>query len=48
MVYLAEERNVSFQVGGGITAQSDPEQEYEECLLKGKALLQLGMENTSE
>jgi len=48
LVYLAEERNVSFQVGGGITAQSDPEQEYEECLLKGKALLQLGMENTSE
>ena len=47
IVYLADERNVSFQVGGGITAQSDPEQEYEECLLKGKALLQLGMENTS-
>jgi para-aminobenzoate synthetase component 1 len=47
MVYLAEERNVSFQVGGGITAQSIPEQEYEECLLKGKAMLQLGLENTS-
>ena len=47
LVYLADERNVSFQVGGGITAKSDPEQEYEECLLKGKALLQLGMENTS-
>jgi para-aminobenzoate synthetase component 1 len=41
LVYLANQQQVSFHVGGGITAQSDPEQEYEECLLKGKALQQI-------
>jgi para-aminobenzoate synthetase component 1 len=29
----------TFNVGGGITIDSDPEQEYEESLLKGRALL---------
>jgi para-aminobenzoate synthetase component 1 len=29
----------TFNVGGGITIDSDPEQEYEESLLKAKALL---------
>ena len=29
----------SFQVGGGIVADSDPEAEYEETLAKGKGML---------
>lgn len=41
LVYLANQQQASFHVGGGITAQSEPTQEYEECLLKGKALLQM-------
>ncbi|RYG31387.1 MAG: hypothetical protein EOO01_35475, partial [Chitinophagaceae bacterium] len=29
---------LSYEVGGAITYDSDPEQEYEECLLKAAAL----------
>jgi para-aminobenzoate synthetase component 1 len=32
---------LSFQVGSAITFDSDPEREYEECLLKAKALLEV-------
>ncbi|MDB5234621.1 MAG: hypothetical protein JWR44_1614 [Hymenobacter sp.] len=32
---------LSFQVGSAITYDSDPEREYEECLLKAKALLEV-------
>ena len=36
---LVEDGRASFQVGGGIVADSDPEAEYEETLAKGKGLL---------
>nr|WP_262908719.1 anthranilate synthase component I family protein [Hymenobacter translucens] len=32
---------LSFEVGSAITYDSDPEREYEECLLKGRALLEV-------
>ena len=36
---LVEGQRASFQVGGGIVADSDPEAEYEETLAKGEGLL---------
>ena len=36
---LVEGDRASFQVGGGIVADSDPEAEYEETLAKGKGML---------
>jgi anthranilate/para-aminobenzoate synthase component I len=38
ILYNQENKYVSFSVGSAITAQSDPEKEYEECLLKAKAM----------
>jgi len=38
---LVEGRRASFQVGGGIVADSDPDSEYEETLAKGKAMLEV-------
>lgn len=38
ILYNSENRYLSFSVGGAITAKSDPEKEYEECLLKAKAM----------
>lgn len=38
IVYNQQEKYVSFSVGSAITAKSDPEKEYEECLLKAKAM----------
>ena len=35
---LVEGDRASFQVGGGIVADSDPEAEYEETLAKGRAM----------
>ncbi|HSP12395.1 MAG TPA: aminodeoxychorismate synthase component I [Salegentibacter sp.] len=41
ILYNSEKKFVSFSVGGAITAQSIPEKEYEECLLKAKAMRQV-------
>lgn len=38
ILYNSANRYLSFSVGGAITAKSDPEKEYEECLLKAKAM----------
>ncbi len=39
ILYHQLQRYVSFQVGSAITHLSNPEQEYEECLLKAKAMI---------
>lgn len=41
ILYNAETNYVSFSVGSAITSQSNPEQEYEECLLKAKAMFEV-------
>ncbi len=38
LFYNKKENYLSMQVGGAITQLSDPEKEYEECLLKAKAI----------
>jgi len=38
---LVEGHRASFQVGGGVVADSDPDAEYEETLAKGKAMLEV-------
>lgn len=38
LLYNQEKQYISFSVGSAITAQSVPEKEYEECLLKAKAM----------
>ena len=38
IVYNSQTGYLSYHAGGGITANSIPENEYEECLLKGKAI----------
>nr|WP_294795421.1 anthranilate synthase component I family protein [uncultured Mucilaginibacter sp.] len=39
LLYNADSRYLSFQAGSAITYHADAEQEYEECLLKAKAVL---------
>lgn len=39
--YNAMNHYLSFMVGGAITMQSDPEKEYEECMLKAKAIMKV-------
>ncbi|MDZ4664735.1 MAG: anthranilate synthase component I family protein [Bacteroidota bacterium] len=39
IIYNAKTKRLSFAVGSAITHLCDPEKEYEECLLKAKALL---------
>ncbi|MBC8046715.1 MAG: anthranilate synthase component I family protein [Fimbriimonadaceae bacterium] len=39
IIYNSEKRYVSAQVGGAIVYDSDPEEEYEECLVKLRALI---------
>ena len=41
ILYNASKKYISYSVGGAITAQSVPEKEYEECLLKAKAMKQV-------
>ncbi|MDC6364846.1 MULTISPECIES: anthranilate synthase component I family protein [Flavobacteriaceae] len=38
ILYNSNTNYVSFSVGSAITAKSDPEKEYQECLLKAKAM----------
>ncbi len=38
ILYNSSNKYVSFSVGGAITAKSIPEKEYEECLIKAKAM----------
>ncbi|MCX2495468.1 anthranilate synthase component I family protein [Pedobacter sp. PF22-3] len=41
ILYNAESKYLSFQVGGAITYQSNATSEYEECLLKASAILKV-------
>lgn len=41
IIYNAANKYVSCMVGGAITSGSDPEKEYEECLLKADAMLRV-------
>lgn len=38
ILYNATKKYISYSVGGAITARSIPEKEYEECLIKAKAM----------
>jgi len=41
ILYNETEKYLSFQVGGAITIKSDPENEYKECFLKAKAIMEV-------
>ncbi len=41
LLYNAAEKYLSFQTGSAITYYADPEKEYEECLLKAKAIMEV-------
>lgn len=41
LLYNQIERYLSFHVGSAITYHADPEKEYEECLLKAKAIMEV-------
>jgi para-aminobenzoate synthetase component 1 len=41
VLYNADQKYLSFSTGSAITHYSDPEQEYDECLLKGEAIRQV-------
>lgn len=41
ILYNEDSKYLSFHVGSAITLDSDPEKEYEECLLKGKAITEV-------
>ncbi|MBL7473354.1 aminodeoxychorismate synthase component I [Robertkochia sediminum] len=47
ILYNKEKRYVSFSVGSAITAASSPDKEYEECLVKAKAMREV-LEGSSE
>jgi para-aminobenzoate synthetase component 1 len=48
ILYNAQNKYVSFSVGGAITSKSIPEKEYEECLLKAKAMKMVLTKKVSE
>ncbi|MDB5009508.1 MAG: pabB, partial [Mucilaginibacter sp.] len=41
LLYNAAEKYISFHTGSAITYHADPEKEYEECLLKAKAIMEV-------
>jgi para-aminobenzoate synthetase component 1 len=41
LLYNKKEKYLSFQVGGAITFHAEPEKEYEECMLKAQAILEV-------
>ena len=41
IIYNIQKKYMSVSVGGAITANSEPEKEYEECLLKLKPILEV-------
>lgn len=41
LLYNSEKKYLSFQVGSAITFESNPESEYQECLLKAEAIFQV-------
>lgn len=41
LLYNDENKYLSFHTGGAITLDSDPEEEYEECILKAQAILEV-------
>ncbi len=41
LLYNAETGYLSFHTGGAITAEANAEKEYDECLLKGKAIFEM-------
>ena len=41
LLYRKDAEYLSLQVGSALTANSDPEKEYEECLLKAKGILEV-------
>jgi para-aminobenzoate synthetase component 1 len=45
ILFNADSKYISYSVGGAITAKSVPEKEYEECLLKAKAMRQVLLDN---
>jgi para-aminobenzoate synthetase component I len=46
VLYNENEENLSFSVGSAITSLSDPEEEYNECLIKAEAIFQV-LQNTT-
>lgn len=41
LIYDSKQQYLSFHVGGAVTAQSDEEEEYNECILKASAIMQM-------
>ena len=48
ILYNASTKYLSVGVGGAITIKSDPQQEYEECLLKTRPILEALNQNTDD
>ena len=41
VLYNQKKKAMSFMVGGAVTAQSEPQKEYDECMLKASAIMAL-------